>query len=109
MMTYFNKQQRKSRRVVERVFGILKAMFASLSQRSLYSKSQKKVDVYMAAIIFNMKLEARDKFDWGRTVSLEAVVHVRESASAAKEAGRAFRDALMRRMWADVMALPHHQ
>ena len=65
--------------------------------------------LYMAAIILNMKLEARDnlKFDWGVTVSLKPVVHVHESPSVAKEAGP-FRDALMRRMWADVMALAHH-
>jgi hypothetical protein len=92
---FFNKQQRKGRRVVERVYGtlklgdlplvavsssspgvinmphvlmssgIVKNMWQSLKMRTMFHRDQKIRDCYVAFILHNLKLEANDEFDWG--------------------------------------------
>lgn len=99
---YYNKQQRKGRRIVERVYGIIKNMWQSLKMRTMFHRDQKIRDCYVAFILHNLKLEARDTFDWGYAEpDEESPVLAADTDVEGKLNGDIFRNNLINQMWID--------
>jgi hypothetical protein len=82
--------------------GIIKNMWQSLKMRTMFHRDQKIRDCYVAFILHNLKLEARDTFDWGYAEpDEESPVLAADTDVEGKLNGDIFRNNLINQMWID--------